>query len=156
MHATPRPRDSRRSRPRPIVASGDAIEGQSAQPAPPVTVSLGLEYRFEIVTHESFVRFDDEYQSRPKWAGAGQDPNTLQYDSANYILAGDQFRLRARRHEIRRARRSRRSVDNLFDSHTVTNYEWSIDSGVPGTTRLERDFTFRPRTYGLTFIYRSK
>jgi hypothetical protein len=38
----------------------------------------------------------------------------------------------------------------------VTNYEWSIDSQVPGTSRLERDFTFRPRTIGLTFLYRRK
>jgi hypothetical protein len=44
----------------------------------------------------------------------------------------------------------------LLDAHPVTNYEWSIDSQVPGTSRLERDFTFRPRTFGLTFIFRSK
>ena len=47
-------------------------------------------------------------------------------------------------------------VDNLTDTHTVTNYEWSIDSQVPGVSRLERDFTFRPRTFGLTFVYRAK
>jgi len=46
--------------------------------------------------------------------------------------------------------------DNLFDAHPITNYEWSIDSQVPNTSRLEREFTFRPRTFGLTFIYRSK
>jgi len=45
-------------------------------------------------------------------------------------------------------------IDNLTDTHTVTNYEFSINSQVAGTTRLERDFTFRPRTFGLTFIYR--
>jgi len=67
------------------VANGDAIEGQSAQPGPPVTVSLGLEYKFELFTHETFLRADDEFQSHPKWAGPGQDPNTLQYDSANYF-----------------------------------------------------------------------
>lgn len=47
-------------------------------------------------------------------------------------------------------------VDNLTDSHTITNYEWSIDPQVAGTTRLQREFTFRPRTIGLTFLYRSK
>ncbi len=46
--------------------------------------------------------------------------------------------------------------DNLFDSHPVPNYEWSIDPQVAGTSRLQRDFTFRPRTFGLTFIYHSK
>jgi iron complex outermembrane receptor protein len=139
----------------PVVASGDAIEGESAQPAPPVTVSLGLEYHFELATHDSFVRMDDEYQSRPKWAGAGQDPNTLQYDSANYFLPATNF-ASARGGMKFGGLQVEAFCDNLFDSHTVTNYEWSIDSGVPGTTRLERDFTFRPRTYGLTFIYRSK
>jgi hypothetical protein len=44
-------------------------------------------------------------------------------------------------------------VDNLTDTHVVTNYNWSIDSGT-GTSRLQRDFTFRPRTVGLTFTYR--
>ena len=46
-------------------------------------------------------------------------------------------------------------VDNLTDSHTITNYEWSIDPG-DGTSRLQRQFTFRPRTIGLTFTYHNK
>ena len=139
----------------PIVASGDAIEGEGAQPSPPVTVSLGLEYRFAIAAHDSFVRVDDEYQSRPKWAGAGQDVNTLQYDSANYFLPATNF-ASARAGMKFGNWMIEAFCDNLLDSHTVTNYEWSIDSGVPGTNRLERDFTFRPRTTGLTFIYRTK
>lgn len=137
----------------PIVAKGDAIEGESAQPAPPVTLSLGLEYRFQLAAHDSFVRIDDEYQSRPKWAGAGQDANTLQYDAANYFLPATNF-ASARGGVKVGAWQIEAFCDNLLDSHTVTNYEWSIDSGVPGTTRLERDFTFRPRTYGITLIYR--
>ena len=44
-------------------------------------------------------------------------------------------------------------VDNLTDSHTVTNYNWTIDPG-DGNSRLERQFTFRPRTIGLTITYR--
>ena len=47
-------------------------------------------------------------------------------------------------------------IDNLTDSHTVTNYEWSIDPQVAGTSRLQRQFTFLPRTVGVTFLYRSK
>jgi iron complex outermembrane recepter protein len=144
----------------PIVASGDAIEGQSAQPTPPVTVSIGLEYKFEIMTHESFVRVDDEYQSGPKWAGSGQDPHTLQYDSANYMLASTNF-ASARAGMGFGNLTVEAFCDNLTDTHTVTNYEWSIDPQYPAppqanTSRLERDFTYRPRTIGLTFIYRSK
>ncbi len=139
----------------PIVANGDAIEGQSTQPAPPVTVSLGLEYKFVLFTKDSFVRVDDEYESRPKWLGANQDSVTLQYDPANYVLPSTNF-ASARGGVKVGDWQLEAFCDNLLDTHTVTNYEWSIDSQVPGTSRLERDFTFRPRTFGLTFLYRSK
>jgi hypothetical protein len=53
-------------------------------------------------------------------------------------------------------------VDNLANSHTITNYTWSIDPKICATptpacesaTRLENDWTFRPRTVGITGIYR--
>ncbi len=139
----------------PIVASGDAIVGQSAQPPPPVTVSLGLEYKFTMFTRDSFVRVDDEFEGRPKWVGAGQDANTLQFDAANYTLSSTNF-ASARAGVDFGAWQLEAFCDNLTDTHTITNYEWSIDSGVPGTSRLQRDFTYRPRTIGLTFIYRMK
>jgi iron complex outermembrane recepter protein len=139
----------------PIVASGDAITGQSGQPAPPVTLSLGLEYKFTLFTRDSFVRVDDEYEGRPKWASPGQDPNTLQYDSANYTLSSTNF-ASARGGVSFGDWQLEAFVDNLTDTHTVTNYEWSIDPQVAGTSRLQREFTFRPRTIGLTFLYRSK
>ncbi|MGO9513339.1 MAG: TonB-dependent receptor [Steroidobacteraceae bacterium] len=139
----------------PIVASGDAIVGQSGQPAPPLTLSLGLEYKFTVFERESFVRVDDEYEGRPKWAGASQDPNTLQYDSANYTLSSTNF-ASARGGMSFGEWHVEVFCDNLANSHTITNYEWSINSQVPGTSRLQRDFTFVPRTVGLTFLYRSK
>ena len=138
----------------PIVASGDAIVGQSGQPAPPVTASIGLEYKFDVVGHDSFVRVDDEFQGRPKWIGAIQDSNTLQYDSANYTLSSTNF-ASARGGMKFGDFQLEAFCDNLTDSHAITNYEWSIDPGT-GTSRLPRDFTFRPRTFGVTFIYRSK
>jgi iron complex outermembrane recepter protein len=144
----------------PIVSSGDAIVGQSGQPGPPVTVSLGLEYKFTLFTHDSFVRVDDEYEGRPKWAGAIQDPGTLQYDSANYTLSSTNF-ASARAGMTIGAWQVEAFCDNLTDTHAITNYEWSIDpgsnaAGQPLASRLQRDFTFRPRTVGLTFIFRSK
>jgi outer membrane receptor protein involved in Fe transport len=139
----------------PIVQSGDAIVGQSGQPAPPVTVSLGLEYRFSVADHDSFIRLDDEYQGRPKWAGAIQDAATLQFDPANYTLSATNF-ASARAGFKWGGWQIEAFCDNLADTHTVTNYEWSIDSQVAGTSRLQRDFTFRPRTFGLTFIFRNK
>ena len=140
----------------PIVASGDAITGQSGQPAPPVTLSLGLEYKFTVFTRDSFVRVDDEYERRPKWSSPGQDPNTLQYDSANYILSSTNFASARGGMKLRRlADRGvlRQSCSTLTRSRTTNGR--SIPQ-VPGTSRLERDFTFRPRTFGLTFIFRSK
>jgi iron complex outermembrane recepter protein len=139
----------------PIVNAGDAIIGQSGQPAPPLTLSLGLEYKFELFTHESFVRVDDEFESSPKYISAIQDPGTSQYDPANYTLSSTNF-ASARGGMNFGAWQIEAFCDNLFDAHPITNYEWSIDSQVPDTSRLEREFTFRPRTFGLTFIYRSK
>ena len=136
----------------PIVAGGDAIVGQSGQPAPPVTASIGLEYKFTVFEHESFVRADDEYQSGPKWIGANQDPNSLQYDSANYPLSSTNF-ASARGGMKFGGWMVEAFVDNLTDTHVITNYNWSIDPGT-GNSRLQRDFTFRPRTVGLTFTYR--
>jgi hypothetical protein len=44
-------------------------------------------------------------------------------------------------------------IDNLTDTHVPINYNWSIDPGT-GDSRLLREFTFRPRTFGVTFTYR--
>ena len=43
--------------------------------------------------------------------------------------------------------------DNLTNSHAITAYNWSINPG-DGNSRLERQYTFRPRTIGITGIYR--
>jgi outer membrane receptor protein involved in Fe transport len=142
----------------PVVASGDAIAGQSGsgqngQATPPYTVTLGLEYRFKLFQRESFVRVDDEYRARPKWPVASQDPNTLQFDPQNYILSSTNF-ASARAGMTFGGWQASLFCDNLFDTHTVTAYEWSIDPQ-DGNSRLERQFTFRPRTFGLTITYRN-
>jgi iron complex outermembrane receptor protein len=136
----------------PIVAAGDAIVGQSGQPGAPVTASIGLEYKFAVFSHDSFVRVDDEYQGRPKWPGATQDAATSQFDAANYTLSSTNF-ASARAGMTFGGWQVAAFVDNLTDTHTVTNYNFSIDPGT-GDSRLERQFTFRPRTVGLTFTYR--
>jgi len=136
----------------PVVSNGDAITGQSGQPNPPFTATIGLEYRFKVLDHDSFIRGDDEYESHSKWPSPGQDSATLQYDSANYQLASTNF-ASLRAGTTLGGWQVEAFVDNLTDTHVVTNYEWSIDSG-QGISRLEREFGFRPRTFGLTFIYR--
>ena len=137
----------------PVVMSGDAIEGQSAQPGAPFTATAGLEYKFKLFTHDSFVRVDDEFESKAKWLSPGQDPNTQQYDSANYVLPSTNF-ASARAGMNFGDWEVAAFVDNLTDTHTVTNYNWTIDYGGGPASRLQRQFTFRPRTMGLSFTYR--
>ncbi len=135
----------------PVVANGDAIVGQSGQPGAPVTASAGLEYRFMAFERASFIRLDDEYQGRPKWPGASQDPLSLQYDPANYTLSATNF-VSVRAGTALGSWSLAAFVDNLTDSHTVTNFNYTIDPGT-GDSRLPRNFTFRPRTVGLTLTY---
>jgi outer membrane receptor protein involved in Fe transport len=141
----------------PIVASGDAIVAQSSetgagQPTAPLTVAAGLQYRFNLLQHESFVRVDYEYQGRAKWSSAGQDPNTLQFDPANYVLPGTSFTsLRA---GMQFGQWSVAAFcDNLTNTHALTDFNWSINPG-DGNSRLERQYSFRPRTIGVTLIFR--
>jgi iron complex outermembrane receptor protein len=137
----------------PVVSSGDAITGQSGQPGPPVTATIGLEYKFKAFGKDSFARIDDEYQGQAKWASPGQDNSTQQFDPANYVVSSTNF-VSARAGMQFGALQIAAFIDNLTDSHTVTNFNWTIDPG-DGNSRLERQFTFRPRTVGLTFTYRN-
>jgi iron complex outermembrane recepter protein len=146
----------------PVVSSGDAIVGQSSetgggQPTAPITASIGLEYKFNIGDHATFIRGDYEYEGRAKWATAAQDPNSLQYDPANYTLPGTTFTSLRAGTTVGEWQLSA-FVDNLTNTHALTDYDWTICPGSNCTaasgTRLEREFTFRPRTIGITAIFR--
>jgi outer membrane receptor protein involved in Fe transport len=135
------------------VTSGDAITGHSGQPASPFTGSVGLEYRFTTFDQEAFIRADYEYSGAPKWPSPIEDPNSLQYDSANFALKPTNY-VTLRTGLSFGAWQIALFVDNLTDSHTLTGYDWSIDNGA-GASRLMRGYTFRPRTTGFTFTYRN-
>ena len=137
----------------PVVSSGDSIAGQSGQPGAPITLTVGLEYKFKLFNKDSFIRVDDEYQSRSKWLSPTQDATTQQFDSANYTLSSTNF-ASARAGMNFGGWQAALFVDNLTDTHTVTNYNFTIDPG-DGSSRLERQFTFRPRTIGITISYRN-
>ena len=144
--------------PRPLVTNGDAIVGNSSetgggQPTAPVTASVGVEYRFSAFTRESFVRADAEYQARAKWLTAGQDANSSQFDTANFVLPSTTF-VSARAGMQFGAWSVATFVDNLTNTHTLVDYNTTINPLVPGVSRLQRDFTFRPRTFGITAIFR--
>jgi outer membrane receptor protein involved in Fe transport len=156
----------------PIVAKGDAIVGQSAelsgQPGAPVTASLGLQYNFRAFEHEAFVRADYQYQGRSKWASARQDGdpgtctgNTLQFDCANFTLNSTNF-VTVRGGATFGTWSVAAFIDNLTDTHAPTSYNFTIDPGAVAApssanaaSRLQRDYTFRPRTFGFTLTYRN-
>src|SRR6202789_2040306 len=140
----------------PIVSKGDAIVGQSSeppgQPGAPFTFTLGLEYKFNLFERPSFVRVDDEYESRNKWPSASQDPAAQQYNAACYAL--DSASMASARAGMTFGNwQASAFVDNLTDTHTVTNYNFTIYPG--DAPSLERQYTFRPRTVGLTITYRN-
>jgi len=136
----------------PIVSAGDAIVGQSGQPTAPFTSSIGLEYHLPIDGHDTFFRMDFAYQGRPRWQSPEQDPSTQQYDPNNFAVSSSSF-------ASVRAGTSFGNLaitlfaENLANTHVITNYNFSINPGT-GADRLERDYTFRPRTVGLSFTYK--
>jgi iron complex outermembrane receptor protein len=144
--------------PRPLVVNGDSIVGASSetgggQPTAPYTASMGVEWRFNALSRESFVRVDGEYEGRAKWLTAGLDPGSSQYDSGNFVLASTTF-VSARAGMQFGSWSVATFVDNLTNTHALTDYNNTINPLVPGVSRLQRDFTFRPRTFGITAIFR--
>ena len=100
-----------------LASSGDAISGQAAiNYAPgtnaPFTMALGAQYNFQLASHDAYVRGDWEYEARNHWLAAVQDPNNeaavqlwlLVHAALDELLPG------ARRYELRRPGRSRRSA----------------------------------------------
>jgi len=137
-----------------VVQSGDAIVGHSGQPGAPFTASVGFEYHFTAFTREAFVRADYEYEGESRWPSPAQDPNSLQADAASFALPATNF-ITVRGGVTVGQWQLAAFIDNLTDSHTLTNYDFSINPGlVPQATRLMRAYTFRPRTFGLSFTYR--
>jgi outer membrane receptor protein involved in Fe transport len=144
--------------PLPLVTDGNAIVGNASetgggQPSAPVTGSLGVEYRFSAMQHESFVRADVTYEGRAKWLTASQDANTSQFDSANFVLPSTTL-VGARAGMAFNALEISAFVDNLTNNHTITDFNTTINPLVDGVSRLQRFYTFRPRTFGVTLVYR--
>ena len=143
----------------PIVAKGDAISGQAGGDTgiagAPWTVSAGLQYAFTAFGHESFARLDYQYQAKARWPTAAQDPNTSQYDPFMYTPAATSF-VSARLGSSFGRWNAAAFIDNLFDTHTTFDYSHTVvDSGAPFTMLpLYRNYTFRPRTLGMTLTYR--
>jgi len=141
------------------ASDGNAISGQAAidyAPGtnPPVTVAVGAQYNFTLAQHGAFARADYEYAQRNPWLAALQDPrNGAQFNPFTYTLPSTNFTSLRAGVNLTDWQLSL-FVDNLFDSHTVTNYALGQPSGAP--TVQQNQYTFRPRTFGITVIWRSR
>lgn len=147
--------------PLPLVVRGDAIAGPNGigtgYSIPPYTASIGMEYKFRAFAHESFVRGDYEYIAGDKWVHPALDPATSSYDptglpTSRVVSAS----LRAGTNLGDWA--VSLFVDNLTDSHTITNYNHQTNSydanGALLASPAYRYISYRPRTFGLTAIFR--
>jgi len=151
----------------PLVVNGDAISGQASingAPGtnPPWNVAVGAEYRFKPFQHDAFVRVDWEYQSRNPWLAALQDPATSQFVPsqvpAAYTLPSTTFTSFRAGLNLGEWQVSA-FVDNVFDTHSVINYAlgqadtYAVGIVNPPTVQ-QNQYTFRPRTVGVTATWR--
>jgi outer membrane receptor protein involved in Fe transport len=150
-----------------LAEAGDAISGEAAinySPGtnPPWTLAVGPQYDFKAFEHDAFVRADWEYTSRNPWLAPVQDVNSSQFNPNSYTLPATSFTSLRAGVKLGGWQVSL-FCDNLFDSHTVLNYaQVQIDSFNPSsvanpnaaTSVQQNNFTYRPRTIGITGTFR--
>ena len=145
----------------PVVAAGDAIAGPNGigtgYSIPPYSITLGPEYKFRAFAHESYVRADWEYLAGDKWLHASQDPNTSSYDPSSLPDERQSFVSMRAGTQIGGFGVSL-FVDNLTDSHTLLNYNHQTNSyygsGALMASPAYRYISYRPRTFGITVVFR--
>jgi iron complex outermembrane recepter protein len=146
--------------PTPLVVKGDAVvsgQGAFSQPPSPWTVSVGPQYNFNVFTYKSFARLDYEFASKNNKPFAGDDQRTVQYDPYLGPTSAHTFVSARAGTELNNFSVSF-FIDNLLDSHTITSIAHTTLDGAgpqPPVSPLYTYSTFRPRTFGLTFIYRN-
>ena len=145
-----------------LALNGDAISGEaginySPGTNPPWTIAIGPQYDFTIMEHDAFVRADWEYTSRNPWLAPVQDPRSSQYEYGySYTLPATSFTSIRAGVKISNWQISA-FCDNLFNSQTLVNYaQGQVDSFNPAgpPTPQQNNFTFRPRTYGITATFK--
>jgi len=144
----------------PIIGKGDAIvsgEGPFSQPVSPWTVAIGAQYNFNAFAHKSFARLDYEFASKNNTLFAGDDPRTVQYDPYLGPTSAHTF-VSARAGTQVSNLSVELFIDNLLDSHSITSITHTTLDGTgpqPPVSPMHTYTTFRPRTFGLSFIYRN-
>jgi iron complex outermembrane receptor protein len=148
--------------PLPLVATGDAVAGPNGigtgYSIPPYSATVGVQYKFQAFSYESFVRGDYEYLAGDKWLHASQDPRTSSYDPTGLPTPRQAFA------SLRAGTNFgdwgvNLFVDNLTDSHTILNYNHQTNSYDSNTGALlaspaYRYITYRPRTFGLSVTFK--
>ncbi len=144
----------------PLVSSGDAIAGPNGIGTgfsiPPYSLAVGLEYKFDAFSHDSFIRGDYEYKAGDKWTHAALDSRTTQYDPASFASSRQAFASLRAGTNIGDWGVSL-FVDNLADTHTLTNFNHqtsSYDGNAALVSPAYRYITYRPRTFGITATFR--
>jgi len=145
-----------------IAIAGDAISGNGAinyspGTSPPWTVTAGPQYNFKVLEHDAFVRLDWEYTSRNPWLAAVQDPASSQYEYGfSWTLPSTSFT--SMRGGVKLGGWDISAFcDNLFNKFPIINYAQAQADGFnpAGPPRpQENDFTWRPRTIGITATLR--
>ena len=124
---------------------------------PPYSATVGANYKFTAFSYDSFVRADYEYLAGDKWQHASQDPRTSSYDPTGIPTPHQSF-LSLRAGANVGDWGVNLFVDNLTDSHTLLNYNHQTNSyygsGNLLATPAYRFYTYRPRTFGISFSYK--
>jgi iron complex outermembrane receptor protein len=145
----------------PIAREGDAVVGDAGTASPPWTVAIGALYEFTVFELPSYFRLDYQYQSKSHTMTAAQDPGVSPtvHDPFAYTPPATKF-MSLRAGASYRGWNISAFVDNVFDTHPLLppggpNSHTDVDPNAnPGQGVLMRNYTFRPRTIGLTAIYR--
>ncbi len=143
----------------PLARAGDAISGQASinlNPGTnaPWTGSLGAEYDFKAGDRPAYVRFDYQFQSRNNWLSNLQDPGhfTVQPPTPT-PCARERVRAAARRRDARQLECLRVHRQPVRLAHGDELHEGAgrlLQSAAGPPHEQENQYTFRPRTYGLT------
>lgn len=137
-----------------VTIEGDSINGSNGEPVPPWSGTLGLEYRFNAFMHQGFARADDQFISAPNRISNQFDPRTTLYDPRNFLLPSFN-QLNVRTGVTLGLWEVDAFCNNLLDSHAITTYGLTgYGNVVNASTGLVSAGAQRPRTMGLTFIFR--
>jgi iron complex outermembrane recepter protein len=161
----------------PLVLKGDAVAGPNGigtgYSIPPYSATIGAEYKFSLLEHAAFVRMDYEYIAGDKWTHAALEgtpastladgtvvpaaPRTSSYDPTSFPQSRQTF-ASARAGATLGDWAVALFVDNLTDSHTITNFNHQTnsydDNGALLASPAYRFITYRPRTFGLSVTFR--